>query len=466
VEAMVAGIDVGTTRVKLRVYDQGYNVLYKRDDAAPLRIDGPVAEHDPEKLYGVVRGFVDEAVNRGVKCLGLTVYRGSLVVWRRDGKPLYGVATWMDRRSEIGYRGLPLAARLLSRLPGVGSALKPEAPIVRLAVAIREEPRLAGMLEKGEALAWNVDSYLIYRLISRHVSDATISTLTGLIHPGSLKPMRILAKTLGLPRFEVPEILPHDEASGEYRGAVVGPPIGDQQAASHALGCVEEGCLRITIGTGLFLDYVTGGSLRLRPGEGFIPVVIGHDSSGLTYGAEIYAAGVGTAVDAVVSTFLGGRYDLLEEALYYTGRPPIVHLLPWGLRRPRTRGAPPMIEARGSPRDIAAGVAHSLAAVVALHYRAVEESLGRPHRITLTGGLSRAPGIAKLIASYIGRSIEVSQDPDASALGAAVVAAKACGIGAAEPRLGVGVIGPDPDLVLVEPEEIAELAVGLSGRLV
>ena len=456
--ALVAGLDVGTTRVKLRVYDESYNVVYSRDERSPLVIDGPRAVHDAEKLYSIVRDLASEAVNRGVKCLGIATYRGSLVVWDRTGQPLYGVATWMDRRSEEGYSRLPILARILSRAPVIGGALKPEAPIVRLAVALREDPSLARMLSRGDALAWNVDAYLVYRLTGRHASDASNSALTGLIHPGTLEPMWFLARILRIPRFRVPDILGHDELAGEFRGAEVGAPIGDQQASSHALGCMERGCLRITLGTGLFLDYSTGGELVMRAGQGFIPVILEYSRDRRVYGVEIYASGVGTAVERLVEESLDGDYGMLSAGLEPQGRPPLVNLLPWGLRRPRIPGSGRVQLARGDPRSIAAGIAHSLAAVVGYHYREMERSIGRPSRVVLTGGLSRAPGVPELIASYIGRPLEVYPDPGSAALGAALIAARACGLRLGSPSPAMRVAEPDPDLVLIELEAVVELA--------
>ena len=456
---LYAAVDVGTSRVKLYLFDDGLGVVRRASVRAPLERRGYAAVHDAERLAAVVRGMLDRAVDWGASAVGLATYRGSVVVWRLDtGEPVTGVVTWMDRRGLCRWRSLPLAARLASRVPGVGAAFTPESPMVKLAVTLRESPGLRRGLEEGRLAAWNVDAYLAHRLLGRLASSADNAALTGLVDPRSLEPYWPVARILGLPRLRVPEIVGHDEPLGSWRGVPVGPLVADQQAAAHGLGALEPGVWKATLGTGFFLDAPTGGRLHFRAPRGLLPVILHHTPKATLYGLEAYAPGLGLVAEALVEGLAGGDYGLLDPARW-TGDP-LLAPYPWGLRTPtRIPGAWALAASEPpTPRDYAAALAASLAATLKMLHDAIEGRLGRPREVRVGGGLSRARPI---LAAYAAAArVEVKASPEGpadTAAGAARLAAVAAGHpdpGAPEPEP----VPPAEGVGLPEPGRLVELA--------
>ncbi len=448
----VAGIDVGTTRTKLVVYRGGQPVA-RESSANRVHIRGDAVEHDPAEILDTVRGYIGKALRLGAECIGFSTYRGSFLAWRRDGTPLTNVVTWMDKRSLRVYRELPLHARLASRLPVIGTALTPESPLVKLRVHLTENPGLARLLEEGRAYAWNIDSYILYSLTGVYVSDASNAALMGIIHPGSLRPVWVIARLLGVPRIPLPRVLLHDEAmsAGDYE---IGGVMGDQQAASYGLGCLEEGCYRVSLGSGLFVDASTGDRLVMTPGKGLVPLILYRGRSERVYGLEGYIAGLGKAVEWFVDNLLGGDYGVLGSAARRRGVPRVYPFF-WGLRHPRlNKGVAAVVglEPGHSASDIAAGLAHAVAASVAYLTKLLSRKAGPPRRVLVTGGLSRVEGLVALIASYLERPVDVVNDLDASVHGAARLAAGNCGMEPPRP-LEAHRAEPDPDVDVLDVDE-------------
>jgi len=469
---VVAGIDVGTTKIELDVYDEAGSLVLRSTRANKTLSDGLRAEQDPKALLSSVKGLLDEARKAGARCVGIAAYRGSLVVWSREGSPVTNIITWMDLRPYKLWGRLPLGLRLASRLPRIGQALSPESMAVRLAVLLAEDPSLARGLAEGSLMAWNIDAYIAYNLTGSYAADSSTAALTGLIHPATLKPINLVFAAARLPRLRIPRLLPHEglDPLPLKGGGELGSLVGDQQAASVALDCLESGCLKIAMGTGLFLDYPTGDRLLLSPGKGLLPLILLRGRNRVIYGVEAYLPGLGKFVEWFVNSLLNGSYEAIDAGIAESsGRPPLVLPFMWGSRLPRLRGGLAGIlglaphHGRG---DLAAGLAHSIAALTSLLERSLAGILGEPRSIIVTGGLTRLRRLLELVATYLERPIYLARTPgSASALGAAMLAARNCGV-QFNPNVEVVRVDPGSYNKAVDPEIIAGSALKLSSALV
>ncbi len=458
-------IDIGTTRIKARLYDEEFNLSYSRDlENRTYTMPGGVAEQDPLFIVDSVKSLLSDLLARGAASIGVATYRGSLIVWDGEGSPVTNIITWMDTRSRRLYKSLPLNVRLAARLPRIGNALSPESMAVRLAILVRERSDVARGLNAGSLYAWNIDAYIAFKIIGRYSSDAGNAALTGLIHPKTLKPIKPILNLIGLRKMRLPEILCHDEVIGYLKGASFGPSMGDQQASSIALGCIDEGCLRISLGTGLFLGYTTGERLYLK--SGYIPLIVYCSRHRRVYGLELYVPGLGRMVEWLVNTTLGGDYRLFNENVKNDYRGPIIVPFIWGLRRPRIKELSSGIigiDGIHSASDLVNSLAHSIAAITTLLFKELTR-IGKPKRIIITGGLARMNNLVKLIASYIERPVQVSRRADDSAIGAALAAANSVGFNPSY-RPDTYTIEPDPSVSRVDPELIVDTARLIEGLI-
>ncbi|MCE4614691.1 MAG: hypothetical protein F7B60_04090 [Desulfurococcales archaeon] len=459
-EQKIAGLDIGTSKISLVIYDDGLKALKSITIPNHTTLIGPVAEQNPDTLLATVKDLLEKAAVEGAETVGIATYRGSLVVWDRNGRKLSPIITWMDYRSAINYSKLPLKARLASKLPIIGSAFSPESTAVKLKTYLMERPELNDLLDKKTALAWNVDAYIAYSLSGRFIADPSTSALTGLINPKTLKPLDIVLKLLDLPQMEFPLTLSYDELVMETMGLEIRSLLGDQQATSIGLQCLEKGCMKISLGTGFFIDYSLGdySTGTILP-EGLLPITLYVSRNRKIMGVEGYLTGMGKSVEWFVENLFRGSYDEMDNCISER-KPPIVIPYIWGGRTPRLhKGVSGIIglEPGYNIESIANGLAHGVTAALVYVYNKIIARYGRPSKILVTGGLSRLNRFNELVASYLNAKILVSKRLDATALGAALQAAESKGWNLT-PEMEFSEVEPNSDLVLIDTQTIADWA--------
>ncbi len=411
-EGLCACVDVGTTRIKLSLYDDALRRRQTESLSVPVGADGL---QDAEELFQAVKHLADRGRELGAKSLGLATYRASTVAWDREGKPLTPIVTWTDRGGSSTYRRLPAYVKLMGRIPPFDLIISPYSPVLKF-LRLRE---LNKSLGEGSML-WTVDSYLAYRLTGRFVSDATNACMTGVVDPRSMKEIGVVKSLLKL-RMETPELVGNAETIGHYGGMEFNALVGDQQAASVAEGAFEAGVGKVTNGTGTFVDLPTPGFARRGD---LIPVVLLRHRGRVWFGVEGYLPTTGRAVDTMLAMGLLRDYSDLE-----TGKGDGVIFIPAlaGLQVPRAPNAKGVIAGLTLGSDRASAVAGFLKSV-AFHVRLVLEQSGeRPQTLRADGGLSKSDALLREISAATGLRVERDADLEATSRGLAVLQLVATG---------------------------------------
>ena len=213
----------------------------------------------------------------------------------------------------------------------------------------------------------------------------------------------------------------------------------DAHAAALGLGLIQDGELTAILGTSAC--YVMS-SARERATAGICGVVEGGIVPGL-YGYEAGQAGFGDMLTWFVRTFPAtpgcSEAESFEcyNALASRLRPGEHGLLglDWfnGCRTPLDRGDLSGLLLGYSTTTTLSDTYRALLESLCFGARRVLDTFGaagvQPGRLVLTGGLSeRHPLLVQLLSDVLGQNIEVSQAEHASARGAAIHAAVACGL--------------------------------------
>jgi len=270
VAGFVGAIDQGTTSTRFAVVDRrGRIVSLAQQEHRQVYPRPGWVEHDAAEIRDRMWAVVGEALGRAgleasdLAAVGVSNQRETTVVWNRgSGEPLAPAVVWQDTRTAdlcaaLAAEGGPDRFRPVTGLPLATYFSGP-----KLAWLLEEVPGLRARAEAGEALFGNVDSWLIWNLCGRHVTDVTNASRTLLMDLGQLAWDPSLASAMGIPMAMLPEIRPSVAVYGEGTAALAGVPIagdlGDQQAALFGQAGFGPGRAKNTYGTGCFLLLNTG----------------------------------------------------------------------------------------------------------------------------------------------------------------------------------------------------------------
>jgi glycerol kinase len=229
-------------------------------------------EHEPEDIWYSVARTVREALGksgrdpRDVACVGITNQRETVVAWdRATGRAIGRAIVWQDRRTTDFCRTHASDQPWLTARTGL--VLDPYFSGTKVQWLLNQMPLLKVRSEHGEVAFGTVDSFLIWRLTrgAVHATDATNASRTLLFNIHTLQWDDELLRYFGVPGPALPEVKPSAAAFGVTKGLDFlpdGVPIrgvaGDQQAALFGQGCFGSGTAKCTYGTGAFYLLHTG----------------------------------------------------------------------------------------------------------------------------------------------------------------------------------------------------------------
>ncbi|MDG6988722.1 MAG: hypothetical protein JRN21_05275 [Nitrososphaerota archaeon] len=405
-DELYACVDVGTTKIKLNVYDSELHLRHSEGATVPVSAEGL---QDADELYRAVKHLIERGRELGARSAGLATYRASTVAWDREGTPLTPIVTWTDRSVVSTYRRLPLAVRLAGRVPPFDLIISPYSPVMKF-LRLRE---LNPSLPEG-AMQWTIDAYLAYRLTGRFVSDATNACLTGVVDPRKMQEIGAV-KSLFRLKMTVPELVENTERIGSCGGLELNALVADQQAASVAEGATVQGVAKVTNGTGTFVDVPTDGFRRRGD---LIPVVLLKHRGKVWFGVEGYLPTTGRAVDMMLTAGLIRDYADLE--VEDDGGVIFVPALS-GLQVPRipyAKGVIAGLELGSDRKAIASGLLKS----IAFHVRLVlEQSQERVRLLRADGGLSKSDQLMRRTSGAAGVPVERQADTEATSRGVAIL---------------------------------------------
>lgn len=254
----VAAIDQGTTSSRCIVFDPDGNIISvaQREHRQIYPRPGWV-EHDAEEIWQAVRGVLADATEGlDIAALGITNQRETTVLWdRRTGQPVCPAIVWQDTRTDALVRSLSEHEELFRERAGLPLTTYFSGPKIRW--LLEEHPELR---DNPDLLFGTVDSWLIWKLTGRHVTDVTNASRTLLMDIHTLDWDDELLAVLDVPRRMLPEIRPSAEIYGYFGEIPVAAALGDQQAALFGQTCFAPGETKSTYGSGSFLLMNTGTS--------------------------------------------------------------------------------------------------------------------------------------------------------------------------------------------------------------
>ena len=426
----VLGIDLGTSSVKVVVLDGDGGVVARAGAGYDVARPRPGwAESDPHEWWRAAQEAIAQVPTGDVAAIGLSGQMHGVVLARDDGTPVRPAVIWADSRAEpqlARYRQLPddVRRRLANPLsPGMAGPIlawlhghEPDAVAAATSALQPKDWLRARLTGKATAEPSDASATLLYDVLTQDWDDDVV-------------------EALGIPRRLLPQILPTSATiAGETDdGTRVVAGAADTAAAALGAGLTREGAVQLTIGTGV--QFVTPVA---TPRAGVSNPRTHLYRSATDDGWYAMAAGLsgGQTLDWV-RNILGLDWPGLYATAARGPRPGDPVFLPHlvGERTPyldtRMRGAWAGLDARHDRDALAWSALEGVAFAVADAHEALKvaaPATQEASEIRLAGGGSLAPAWRQLLANVLGMPLRPVEVPDASARGAALLAARAAGL--------------------------------------
>lgn len=200
-----------------------------------------------------------------IAAIGITNQRETTVLWdRKTGEPLANAIVWQDRRTAALCDQLRTEGKAALFQHKTGLVLDAYFSGTKLNWLLKNVPGARAKAERGELAFGTIDSWLIFKLSGRHVTDTSNASRTLLFNIHSKQWDDELLGLLDIPRALLPEVVASSGVAAHTYGALFGSPIpiagiaGDQQAATFGQACHRAGMAKNTYGTGCFMLLNTG----------------------------------------------------------------------------------------------------------------------------------------------------------------------------------------------------------------
>ncbi len=302
----IISLDQGTTSSRAIIFNEdGVEVASSQKEFPQIFPEPGWVEHDPFEILNsqidVARAAV-EKLGSEIKYLtaaAIANQRETTLLWEKEtGRPVHNAVVWQCRRSS------GICSELKKR--DLGSLFQKKTGLVidayfsasKLMWIFRRYPELLKMAKEGSLLFGTVDSWLLYNLTGRHVTDVTNASRTMLLNIHTLSWDEEILEITGIPKQILPEVLPSSADFGMVGKEIFAKEvpvlgvIGDQQAALFGQGCFKRGMVKNTFGTGSFILMNTG-SEPCSSTHGLLTTPAWQIDGELTYSVEgsVFVAG-------------------------------------------------------------------------------------------------------------------------------------------------------------------------------
>ncbi|KAK0404746.1 hypothetical protein QR680_017607 [Steinernema hermaphroditum] len=297
-------------------------------------------EIDPDELWNQFLGVVNDVlvyIDKSVDTvtMGICAQRNTFITWNRlTMEPCHRMITWKDCRAKAAckewnesftLKALNMSGAVLhffTRMPRFKAARMykfiNQMITHRLLVTIDENPSMKTLVDKGLLALGCIDTWLISKLTNGRIfiTEPSSASSTGVYDPFQQRWGDVILKIVHFPVNVLPDLTTTaGDTIAVADNSIFGLPIhvgamlGDQQAALFGSGCRRKGDVKISLGTGSFLDVVTGDKPHASM-SGIYPLVGWSTPQNICFVAEGCSSDTSTILEWAHSL---GLFDSVQE---------------------------------------------------------------------------------------------------------------------------------------------------------
>ena len=444
----ILALDQGTTSSRSIIFDENLNVVRESQKEYKLSYpnDGWV-EASPDDILNSVKETLNNVLDgysstNNIECCGITNQRESTVIWDKfSGKAIYPVIIWQDRRTADLCNSLkddPLIVEMIADKTGL--VADPYFSATKIKWILDNVDGARRKAEAGELAFGTIDSFLIWNLSAErnHLTDVTNASRTLLFNIKNLCWDDDLLDLFNIPANILPDVVSSDAAFGRIMVddniIPISGVLGDQQSALVGQNCFYEGSMKSTYGTGCFLMANTKDKI-LRSNSGLLSTIGYKINNEVSYALEGSIFSAGTIIQWLRDEmkFFNDSNES-EEYLNQDGNANNLLFIPalTGLGAPQwnpdIRGGFYGITRDTSKNDFVTAAFNSLCYQTKEILEAIRKDGLEIKEISIDGGMVKNTSFTQLLANITRTNLSIPSNAEATALGAAKVAAVGCGL--------------------------------------
>ena len=434
-------IDQGTTSSRSIIFDQNANIQDVAQEEYPLLFpnDGWV-EIEPKYIIDSVKNTLNKLDLSDIEYAGITNQRETTIVWDREThEPIYNAIVWQDRRTSQYCESINTQENNQLVKNKTGLLIDSYFSATKIKWILDNVEGARKKANEGKLCFGTVDTFLMYKLSKGniHKTDITNASRTMLFNINSLEWDEELLELFEIPKAILPEVIHSDKNFGqltEINNVIVNAVLGDQQAALFGQGCLNQGELKSTYGTGCFL-MVNVGKEAVLSNDGLLTTIGYSLNDEVSYAIEgsIYASG--TTVQWLRDNLeFFSTSERSEEFLHKNGDAKNVHFIPafTGLGAPYWNSD---IRAsyHGITRDTKkADLINAAFNSITYQTKDIVDCLANADiditSLNIDGGMIANKTFSQQISNLLNKEVSVPDNKEATARGVAVLAGVSAGI--------------------------------------
>ena len=434
-------IDQGTTSSRSIIFDQNANIQDVAQEEYPLLFpnDGWV-EIEPKYIIDSVKNTLNKLDLSDIEYAGITNQRETTIVWDREThEPIYNAIVWQDRRTSQYCESINTQENNQLVKEKTGLLIDSYFSATKIKWILDNVEGARKKANEGKLCFGTVDTFLMYKLSKGniHKTDITNASRTMLFNINSLEWDEELLELFEIPKAILPEVIHSDKNFGqltEINNVIVNAVLGDQQAALFGQGCLNQGELKSTYGTGCFL-MVNVGKEAVLSNDGLLTTIGYSLNDEVSYAIEgsIYASG--TTVQWLRDNLeFFSTSEKSEEFLHKNGDAKNVHFIPafTGLGAPYWNSD---IRAsyHGITRDTKkADLINAAFNSITYQTKDIVDCLANADidvtSLNIDGGMIANKTFSQQISNLLNKEVSVPDNKEATARGVAVLAGVSAGV--------------------------------------
>ena len=286
-EKLYIGVDLGSTNIKVALYDETFKMLNSLSTPVEYQREGGIVEFDAWEYCGNLTRMLGQLMKGhnadALRQISFTGQAESLVCVDGMGKPLMNAISWMDERSAQECESLAQQFTLDEVRKVTGQMeICPTWPATKILWLKKNRPEVYG----NTATYMLLKDYVVFYLTGQKLADMSIATFSLYFDIYNKCYWQKMLSAIGISEKQLPPLAEPCSIAGSLlpeiarqigagQGAVVNIGTLDHFAAMVGTGNIEPGGINLSMGTVMAL--ATMASNRSKLGEnvaihyGFLP---------------------------------------------------------------------------------------------------------------------------------------------------------------------------------------------------